>query len=86
MGIQPFTKGTLKVIALAILVYTLVYFIPYPAQVRTLPATLLDMAIRSITVAVIFGGGILAWNVSEDISAGFLAGWSFVRSIVFKVK
>jgi O-antigen/teichoic acid export membrane protein len=86
MGIQPFTKGTLKVIALAILVYTVVYFIPYPASDRSLPATLLDIAIRSITVAVIFGGGILAWNVSEDISMGFRAGWSFVRSVIFKAK
>jgi O-antigen/teichoic acid export membrane protein len=79
MDIQPFTIGTLKVLLLAALTYLAVYFIPVP-QTRQLAPVLIGIAIRSVVVTVIFGGGILAWRVSEDISAGFVAGWAIVKS------
>ncbi|GGM78798.1 hypothetical protein GCM10010967_08150 [Dyadobacter beijingensis] len=85
MGIQPFTAGTAKVLLLAALTYLTVHFIPAPAS-RALVPVLIDMAIRSVIVTVIFGGGILVWRVSEDISAGFTMGWAMVRSVVFKRK
>ncbi|GAB2768140.1 hypothetical protein GCM10027275_08310 [Rhabdobacter roseus] len=83
MGIQPFTGATLKVAVLIAGTYALLWFIPHPAT-PTLLATLLDVALRSVVVVVLFGGGVLAWRVSDDISAGFRAGWSLVRSRVLK--
>jgi len=44
----------------------------------------MDMFIRSVIVTVIFGGGILAWKVSEDISNGFSAGWKLIKTSIFK--
>lgn len=85
MGIQPFTIGTLKVVLLAAIAYLAAYFIPVPGP-RELVSVLIGMAIRSVIVMIIFGGGILLWRVSEDISAGFSAGWAMVRSGVFNRK
>lgn len=85
MGIQPFTTGTLKVVLLAALTYLAAYFVPVPHAHELIPV-LVGMAIRSLIVIAIFGGGILLWKVSEDISAGFGAGWALVRSAVLKRK
>lgn len=85
MGIQPFTTGTLKVVLLAALTYLAAYFVPAPHSPELIPV-LIGIAIRSLIVVVIFGGGILAWKVSEDISAGFGAGWTLVRSAILRRK
>ncbi len=72
LAIQPFTTNTLKVFLLGGAAYGATLFIPYPAD-PSLILTILDMLLRSVVVAAIFGGGILIWRVSEDISAGFTA-------------
>jgi len=83
LNIQPFTADTIKVIVLAAATYLTVSFIP-DLNPGKLAGTLLDIAIRSITVMAIFGGGILFWKVSEDISAGFNSGWIMIKKSVFR--
>ena len=83
LNIQPFTADTIKVIVLATATYLIVSFIP-DLNPGKLAGTLLDIAIRSITVMAIFGGGILFWKVSEDISAGFNSGWTMIKKSVFR--
>ena len=83
LNIQPFTADTIKVIVLATATYLIVSFIPN-LNPGKLAGTLLDIAIRSITVMAIFGGGILFWKVSEDISAGFNSGWTMIKKSVFR--
>ncbi|GAB3168013.1 lipopolysaccharide biosynthesis protein [Telluribacter humicola] len=70
MHIQPFTVGTLKVVVLILVTYLVLQLIPAPATRELIPI-LLDMALRSVLITVLFGGGIIFWNVSEDISAAF---------------
>ncbi|HEV7348042.1 lipopolysaccharide biosynthesis protein [Telluribacter sp.] len=67
MHIQPFTVGTLKVVVLIGVTYLLLQLIPAPAT-RELVPVLLDIVVRSVVITLLFGGGILAWNVSEDMS------------------
>jgi O-antigen/teichoic acid export membrane protein len=86
MGIQPFTIGTVKVAFLAALAYLSVYFIPAPTDSKVLSTVLFDILLRSVLVTTIFGGGILVWKVSEDISAGFNLGWQFFKTSLLRHK
>ena len=83
MNIQPFTIGTIKVIVLGLSAYLASSFIPNfnPGKLTGL---LVDIAVRSVIVTIIFGGGILIWNVSEDISHGFASGWGMLKKGISK--
>ncbi len=80
LRIQPFTVNTLKVFLLGGAAYGATLLIPYPDQ-PTLFRTLLDMLIRSVVVTGVFGGGILLWRVSEDITTVFATGREFLRDL-----
>ncbi|WP_439582576.1 lipopolysaccharide biosynthesis protein [Dyadobacter bucti] len=83
MNIQPFTIGTVKVIILAAVAYLAVWFIPASSSGK-FSDTLVDVLTRSVIVTIIFGGGVLAWKVSEDISNGFSAGWNLIKTSISK--
>ncbi|KAA6430377.1 hypothetical protein FEM33_25575 [Dyadobacter flavalbus] len=85
MGIQPFTTGTLKVIVLAMVSYLAASFVPDPAN-GILLESLAVMFAKSLLITLLFGGGILLWNVSEDISGGFRSGWNLVKTSFLKMK
>jgi O-antigen/teichoic acid export membrane protein len=78
MQIQPFSLGTLKVVVLIGVTYLLLGLIPPPAT-RELGAILLDVLLRSVLITAVFGGGILVWNVSDDISQGIRSLWQLAR-------
>lgn len=84
LRIQPFTNNTFKVFLLGGAAYGATLLIPHATD-PTLIQTLLDMLVRSVVVAAIFGGGVLLWRVSEDISAGFAAGWRYVSYLWQKI-
>lgn len=81
LHMQPFTGGTLKVIVLSLVTYGLITLIPAPTA-PDLIQKLLDIALRSAIVVAVFGGGILGWRVSEDISSGMASGGRMVRKIL----
>lgn len=85
LGIQPFTLGTFKVIMLGTAAYLVARHMPFP-EPANLIATMLIILARSVIITVIFGGGILLWNVSEDISAGFSSGWKLIRTSILRIK
>jgi O-antigen/teichoic acid export membrane protein len=62
MKIQPFTKKTMVAGICIALTYASIVLIP------TFQGTLLDMGIRTISLVVIFGGLMLGFHVSDDIS------------------
>ncbi len=63
---QPFGINTLKVIILGIFTYGITLLLP------TLEGgfikILLSILLKSLTILIIFGGGILSLNISEDVS------------------
>ena len=85
LGIQPFTLGTFKVIMLGTAAYLVARYMPFP-EPANLIATMLIILARSVIITVIFGGGILLWNVSEDISAGFSSGWKLIKTSILRIK
>ncbi|NIJ51756.1 lipopolysaccharide biosynthesis protein [Dyadobacter arcticus] len=85
LGIQPFTVDTLKVLLLAGLCYFIISFIP-DSKSEILLETLANILIRSLIVIIVFGGGILLWKISEDISAGFRSGWQLFRMGILRKK
>ena len=83
LSIQPFTTGTIKVIVLCGVTYGINLLIPstgYPGLI----GLFIDLLVRSVMVVAIFGGGIIYWRVSEDISAGFTNAWQLVVSAIRK--
>ncbi|MCF0039286.1 lipopolysaccharide biosynthesis protein [Dyadobacter fanqingshengii] len=85
LGIQPFTLGTFKVILLGTTAYLVARYMPFP-EPDNLISTVLIILARSVIITVIFGGGILLWNVSEDISAGFSSGWKLIKTSILRIK
>ncbi|SKB57351.1 lipopolysaccharide biosynthesis protein [Dyadobacter psychrophilus] len=85
LGIQPFTLGTFKVIMLGTAAYLVARYMPFPES-DSLISTMLIILARSVIITVIFGGGILLWNVSEDISAGFSSGWKLIKTTILRIK
>ncbi|QRR01925.1 lipopolysaccharide biosynthesis protein [Dyadobacter sandarakinus] len=77
MGIQPFTTATLKVILLAAAAYLAAWLVPSGSK-GDLLSIMAIMLVRSVLITIVFLGGILLWNVSEDISAGFQGGRQLV--------
>lgn len=78
LAIQPFTKSTFQVLILAAVTYGIVSLIPAPTAAGPI-GTLLDLLLRSVVVAALFGGGVLIGGISADISAGFATAWEFIR-------
>lgn len=70
MHVQPFTLQTVQVTLLAAITYVIVQMIPhgFPA---TFLGTIADVIVRSAIIVLIFGGGIIFWRVSDEISAGW---------------
>lgn len=70
MQVQPFSRQTLQVTLLIIGTFLVVKLIPnwFPA---TFMGTIADVLVRSVVIVVIFGGGIIFWKISDEISAGF---------------
>lgn len=62
MKIQPFTRKTVITLVCVGLTYILISLIPHVDSV------ILDAALRSVMIAGVFGGTILGFQVSEDIS------------------
>lgn len=85
LGIQPFTIGTFKVIMLGTAAYLVARYMPFP-EPDNLISTMLIILARSVIITGIFGGGILLWNVSEDISAGFSGGWKLIKTSILRIK
>ncbi|MCE7065566.1 lipopolysaccharide biosynthesis protein [Dyadobacter sp. CY326] len=85
LGIQPFTVGTLKVIILGTAAFLVARYMPFP-EANDLISTIMVILARSVIITVIFGGGILLWNVSEDISAGFSSGWKLIKTSILRIK
>lgn len=85
LGIQPFTLGTFKVILLGTTAYLVARYMPFPEPDNLITTVLIILA-RSVSITVIFGGGILLWNVSEDISAGFSSGWKLIKTSILRIK
>lgn len=85
LGIQPFTLGTFKVILLGTVAYLVAHYMPFPES-DDLISTVMIILARSVIVTLIFGGGILLWNVSEDISAGFGSGWKLIKTSILRIK
>jgi O-antigen/teichoic acid export membrane protein len=69
MHIQPFSWKTLQVTLLILVTYGVVSCIPSLFS-ATLFGVISDVLLRSITIVLIFGGGILYWKISDEISAG----------------
>jgi O-antigen/teichoic acid export membrane protein len=66
MGLQPFGIQTIKVIILGLSTYGLTILIPvFEGNIWMI---FLNIALKSITILVIFGGGVLWLNVSEDLN------------------
>ncbi|RMG86234.1 MAG: hypothetical protein D6714_04570, partial [Bacteroidetes bacterium] len=61
-GMVPFTKNTLGVLALGVVVYILTLFLPDTSS------PFLDILIRGGFVTVAFGGGALFFHLSEDVN------------------
>jgi hypothetical protein len=59
--------------------------LPFP-KADNLITTILIILTRSAIITVIFGGGILLWRVSEDISAGFGIGWKLIKTSILRIK
>jgi hypothetical protein len=58
----PFDMNTLKVLLIAFLVYLVLLAIPSIENVY------LSIALRSTVIVVLFGGAVLFWKVSEDVT------------------
>ncbi len=58
----PFDVNTLKVLAIATMVYFVVLVIP------PIENAYLSILVRSSAIVVLFGGAVVQWNVSEDVS------------------
>ena len=66
INLQPFGNHTVKVILLGIFTYGIVLLLPVFKGSFFL--TLLTIFIKSVTILVIFGGGVLWLKVSEDLN------------------
>ena len=70
--IHPFSQGTLKVLALTAMTFIILNFLPY------LTSSVLNIVLRSSIILLFFGGGILYFQVSNDIS-------NFVNQTIKKI-
>lgn len=66
MGLQPFNIATIKVIFLGLFTYVTTLLIP--TFDKTLLFIFLSIMLKSLCIVVVFGGGIIALKVSEDIN------------------
>ena len=66
MGLQPFGLHTVKVITLGLLTYGITLLIPvFEGNIGMI---LLNIALKSGCIIVLFGGGVLYLGVSEDLN------------------
>lgn len=65
MKIQPFTRKTFYTGLCAVCTYSIVLIIP------SIKVTMIDVIIRTLLIGAIFGGMILTFHISEDISKSF---------------
>jgi O-antigen/teichoic acid export membrane protein len=65
MKIQPFTFGTIKVLAICTLVLIINYLLPFTVN------TIIDTAVRSLVILILFLTFILITKSSEDINSIF---------------
>jgi len=66
MGLQPFGIHTIKVILLGLVTYALTLLLPIFEG--TAFNILITILMNSLTILIIFGGGVLFLNVSEDLN------------------
>ena len=66
MGLQPFNLGTVKVIFLGIITYGITLLIP--VFEGNIGMTFLNIALKSLCIIIVFGGGVLWLDVSEDLN------------------
>ncbi|MGL4629812.1 MAG: polysaccharide biosynthesis C-terminal domain-containing protein [Leadbetterella sp.] len=66
LGLQPFGIHTLKILLLG--VFTFCVSLLIPNFDNTFTKILLTIAIKSFTILIIFGGGVLFLNVSKDMN------------------
>ena len=66
MNLQPFGNQTIKVFLLGIFTYGITLILPIFEG--KLIHSLINIIIKSLTILVIFGGGVLFLNVSDDLS------------------
>jgi O-antigen/teichoic acid export membrane protein len=64
LKLQPFTSATVKVLGLFILTYFLATFIPTLGS--GLVGIMMTVAVRSLLICAVFGGGVLYFKISED--------------------
>lgn len=78
MHVQPFTMQTVQVTLLGAATFIIVSMIPhwFPA---TFLGTIADVLLRSAIIVLIFGGGIIFWKISEEISTGWQMITGFLR-------
>lgn len=69
MQVQPFSWKTLQVTLLVVLTYLVVSSIPSLFS-ADLAGIIADVLLRSVVIVLIFGGGILYFTISEEISGG----------------
>jgi O-antigen/teichoic acid export membrane protein len=74
--IQPFSFGTIKVLA----IFFLTLFISY--LVLPIQNFIVDIVVRSLAIIIIFGGLVLLLNVSEDVKDVFNAIYNRVKNIL----
>ncbi|MGB3619477.1 MAG: polysaccharide biosynthesis C-terminal domain-containing protein [Catalinimonas sp.] len=76
-GLQPFTWRTLFVPTLAGAVWLVAGLVPPPPP--DLPGTLLNVALRSVVITVLFLGPLLLLRISPDANGALQAVWSNLR-------
>lgn len=62
MGIQPFSKSTLKIMVISAIVLTINYFMPFMYSV------FVDVVLRTILMGGLFTVATLVWRVSPDLN------------------
>ena len=66
LNLQPFGIHTVKVILLGIFTYGITLLLPFFEG--SFVKILINIVIKSLTILIIFGGGVLFLNVSEDLN------------------
>ena len=74
-GMQPFTRKTLVTAGLALLAYGSTLLLDWHEGPGLLP-NVLEMAIKSLSIVLIFGGGVLATRVSPDLNQVVIQVWN----------
>jgi O-antigen/teichoic acid export membrane protein len=62
-GLSPFSPGTLKILLLSILTYLLFFWVEFPFH------PLVNIALKSLLIALFYGGVVYRLRISEDLNA-----------------